>query len=121
MNKTEEQSKIDNDIKAFEPQKVEDAYIQRPSSLDVSEKKDGGGVGGGGSLTKAEELIKRLEERIESLEKRAYFSEKLNEVFDTAPTYIPKNFREQFCFYKVGAERRLYTYIDGAWAYKILT
>jgi len=62
-----------------------------------------------------------LEKRIEIIEKRLYNNEKLNEVFTSAPTYTPKTFREQFCFYKVGAERRLYVYIDGAWAFEILT
>lgn len=59
--------------------------------------------------------------KIDEIMKRLFFGEELNEVYTSAPTYIPKTFPQQFCFYKVGAERRLYIYIDGAWAYEILT
>lgn len=120
MNKNEKQLKIDNEIKSFKPQKVEEAYIPR-ASVSASVSESGGGLGGGGNLSREETLIKQLEERIESLERRTFYSEKLNEVFDTAPTYIPKTFKEQFALYKNGAEYRLYVYISGSWKYEILT
>ena len=121
MNKNEKQLKIDNDIKSFKPQKVEEAYIPRASVSKSSPVSGGGGLGGGGNLSREEELIKQLEERIESLERRTFYSEKLNEVFTSAPTFIPKTFAQQFVIYKSGAEYRLYVYISGAWKYEILS
>ncbi len=40
---------------------------------------------------------------------------------DSVPTYTPKSFLEQFHFYETGGTRRLYVYINGAWAYATLT
>lgn len=101
MSKNEEQFETDEKVKEFEEQ---------PQDLKAE-------------IRQLQDDIKTLKEerKIEEHSKRLYFDEKLNEVFAAAPTYIPKTFREQFCFYKVGAERRLYIYIDGAWAFEILT
>lgn len=38
-----------------------------------------------------------------------------------APTYIPKNFFEQFCFFDDGTNRRIYLYINNTWRYVALT
>ena len=108
MNKNEKQLQINNDIKSFKPQKVEEAYIPR-----ASESPTGGGGLGGGNLSR--EDIKQLEERIESLEQRIFYSEKLNEVLTSAPAYSPKTFAQQFAIYDTGGVRRLYVYINGSW------
>ena len=101
MNKTEEQLGIDEKVKDF---KEDDKQLET-------------------KIRQLEEDVRLLKEKTktEEIEKRLFFDEKLNEVFTSAPTYIPKTFKEQFCFYKVGAERRLYVYIDGTWSYEILT
>ena len=101
MNKTEEQLGIDEKIKDFKEDDVQ---------LEVK-------------VRQLEDDIRTLkgERKVEEHEKRLYFNEKLNEVFTSAPTYIPKTFSQQFCFYLSGGEYRLYVYISGAWKYEILT
>lgn len=101
MNKTEEQLETDEKVKDF---KEDDVQLEA-------------------KVKQLEEDVRLLKEerKIEEHEKRLYFNEKLNEVFDTAPTYIPKTFSQQFCLYKNGAEYRLYVYISGAWKYEILS
>ena len=37
------------------------------------------------------------------------------------PTYVPKNFLQQFVLYESGATRRLYVYMNGGWYYASLT
>ena len=41
--------------------------------------------------------------------------------FTSAPTYIPTNFYEQIVLAHIGADYKLYLYIDGAWKSATLT
>lgn len=101
MNKTEEQLETDEKVKDFKEQPQDFKAEIRQLQDDIR--------------------ILKEERKIEEHEKRLYFDEKLNEVFTAAPTYIPKTFREQFCFYLSGGEYRLYVYISGAWKHEILS
>lgn len=40
---------------------------------------------------------------------------------DTAPTFTPRGFLDQFQFYENGGTRRLYVYISPTWRYVALT
>ena len=119
MNKTENQKGIDEKIKDFKPQQVEAGYAPLAKSTGSKGLDSGGGVGGNISI--AEEKIKQLEERIEGLERRTFYSEGLNKIFTSAPTYMPKTFSQQFVLYDTGGVRRLYVFVNGSWRYSVLT
>lgn len=66
--------------------------------------------------------LTEIKRRLEILEKRAYFSEKLiNDVYTSAPTYTPKTFIEQFAYYETGGVKRLYFYCNNGWNFVVLT
>lgn len=98
MNK-EEKNEIDERVKDFKEQ---------PRDLDIRQIQE-------------DIRVLKEERKLEEHSKRLYFGEKLNEVFTSAPTYIPKTFREQFVFYDTGGVRRLYVYVNGSWRYSTLT
>ena len=41
--------------------------------------------------------------------------------FTAAPTYVPKNFFDQIVFAHIGADYKLYIYVDNAWKSVTLT
>jgi len=43
------------------------------------------------------------------------------EVFTSAPTHTPTNFYDQIVFAHIGADYKLYIYVDGVWKSTALT
>lgn len=101
MSKTEEQKEIDERVKDF---KEEDDNLEM-------------------KIRQLEEDVRLLKEknREDEIIKRLYFDEELNEVFTAVPTYIPKTFTQQFCFYDTAGVRRLYVYVNSSWRFITLT
>ncbi len=64
-----------------------------------------------------------IEKRIENLEKRLYYVEKLktHSTVATVPTWTPRTFQEMFEVYDTGIERGIHIYINGNWRTEILT
>ncbi|HCJ67561.1 MAG TPA: hypothetical protein DHV62_09670 [Elusimicrobia bacterium] len=74
-------------------------------------------------MNNQENEIAELKRRLEVLEKRMYFNEKLftYSTVATVPNWKPKTFIEQFAVYDTGAERGVHIYIKDNWRTEILT